>query len=87
VARRLNQALLASCQSAWRRLETLIAASGADSRHHFVVVIPVTDSPQQLRTCLDGLRELCSLYGIYPIHLGIIMVFNMEIGMVTPRWA
>ena len=22
--------------------------------------------------------------GIYPIHLGIIMVFKMEIGMITP---
>jgi len=58
-----NEALLPSYQSAWRRLETLIAARGADSRHHFVIVIPVADSPQQLQTCLDSLLELCNLYG------------------------
>ena len=79
-----NEALLASYQSAGRRLETLIAARGADSRHHFIIVIPVADSPQQLRTCLDSLLELCGLFGIDPIHLGIIMVVNMEIGMITP---
>jgi len=58
-----NEALLPSYQSAWRRLETLIAARGADSRHHFVIVIPVADSPQQLQACLDSLLELCNLYG------------------------
>ncbi|MCL5059820.1 MAG: hypothetical protein M1449_04485 [Candidatus Thermoplasmatota archaeon] len=58
-----DESLLPSYQSAWRRLETLIAARGADRRHHFVVVIPVADSPQQLRACLDSLLDLCNLYG------------------------
>jgi len=58
-----NASLLASYQSAWRRLETLIAARGNDRRHHFVLVIPVADSPAQLRRCLASLVELCRLYG------------------------
>jgi len=58
-----NESLLPSYQSAWRRLEALIAARGDDRRHPFVLVIPVADSPQQLRTCLDSLLELCTLYG------------------------
>jgi hypothetical protein len=58
-----NEALLPSYQSAWRRLETLIAARGTDGRHHFVIVIPVADSPQLLRACLGSLLDLCNLYG------------------------
>ena len=58
-----NESLLPSYQSAWRRLETLIAARGGDRRHHFVLVIPVADSPAQLRRCLASLLALCRLYG------------------------
>lgn len=58
-----NESLLASYQSAWRRLEALIAARGVDSRHRFALVIPVADNPQQLRVCLDSLLELCNVYG------------------------
>jgi hypothetical protein len=58
-----NEALLPSYQSAWRRLETLIAARGDDRRHAFMLVIPVADSPQQLRACLASLVELGNLYG------------------------
>ncbi|MBU1396716.1 MAG: hypothetical protein KKE84_11360 [Gammaproteobacteria bacterium] len=58
-----NASLLASYQSAWRRLETLIAARGGDRRHQFVLVIPVADSPAQLRRCLASLLELCRAFG------------------------
>ncbi len=59
-----NDKLLASYQAAWRRLEALIAASAtADRRHGFVLVIPVADSPRQLRACLASLLELCAAYG------------------------
>lgn len=58
-----DASLLASYQSAWRRLETLIAARGDDRRHHFVLVIPVADSPAQLRRCLASLLELCRAFG------------------------
>jgi len=58
-----NASLLASYQSAWRRLEALIAARGNDRRHRFVLVIPVADSPAQLQRCLTSLLELCHAYG------------------------
>lgn len=58
-----NPSLLQSYQSAWRRLEALIAARGDDRRHHFVIVIPVADSPAQLRRCLASLLELCGAFG------------------------
>ena len=57
-----NEHLLQSYQSAWRRLEALIAARGDDRRHRFVLVIPVADSPAQLRRCLASLLELCRAY-------------------------
>jgi hypothetical protein len=58
-----NERLLPSYQAAWRRLEALIAARGDDHRHHFVLVVPVADSPAQLRRCLASLLDLCRLYG------------------------
>jgi hypothetical protein len=57
-----NENLLASYQSAWRRLEELLAKQDA-ARHHFVIVIPVADSPIHLRDCLASLLELCRAYG------------------------
>ena len=58
-----NEHLLPSYQSAWRRLEDLIARQGDDWRHHFLIVIPVADSPVHLRDCLQSLLELCRAYG------------------------
>ena len=58
-----NEKLLPSYQAAWRRLEALIQAKGEDRRHGFVIVIPVADSPQHLRTCLTSLLDLCRTYG------------------------
>ncbi len=57
-----NQNLLASYQSAWRRLEALLEQQ-ATERHHFVIIIPVADSPIHLRDCLASLLELCRAYG------------------------
>ncbi|HQT30655.1 MAG TPA: hypothetical protein PLE48_06370 [Thiobacillus sp.] len=56
-----NAALLPSYQSAWRRLETLLAKRN-DPRHRFILVIPVADSPVQLQRCLDSLLELCRAF-------------------------
>jgi hypothetical protein len=62
-----NENLLASYQSAWRRLEALIAAGGQvggePDRHHFVIAIPVADSPIHLKDCLASLLQLCRAYG------------------------
>jgi hypothetical protein len=57
-----HETLLASYQSAWRRLEALLEQQGAE-RHHFVIIIPVADSPIHLRDCLASLLELCRAYG------------------------
>jgi hypothetical protein len=57
-----NENLLASYQSAWRRLEALLEQQ-ATERHHFVIIIPVADSPIHLRDCLASLLELCRAYG------------------------
>ena len=59
----LNEVLLAPYQAAFRELERLIAACGEDSRHRFVLVIPVADSPLHLQDCLSSLLELCTAYG------------------------
>lgn len=57
-----SEILLASYQSAWRRLEGLLEQQGT-LRHHFVIVIPVADSPIHLRDCLASLLGLCRAYG------------------------
>ena len=66
-----NAPLLQSYQSAWRRLEALIAARGDDRRHHFVLIIPVADSPAQLRRCLTSLIELCRTFGYGGMQEGV----------------
>jgi hypothetical protein len=58
-----NDRLLASYQAAWRRLEALLAQTGTEARHHFLIVIPVADSPVHLRDCLQSLLELCRTFG------------------------
>ncbi|MCP5305331.1 MAG: hypothetical protein H6953_07785 [Chromatiaceae bacterium] len=64
-----EQPLLAY-QSAYRELERLIAARGDDRRHHFVILIPVADSPGHLRDCLSSLLEQCRLYGYGGMQAG-----------------
>ncbi|MCB1922144.1 MAG: hypothetical protein KDJ27_00115 [Gammaproteobacteria bacterium] len=54
---------LEAYQAAYRDLEAAIAAAGDDQRHHFIIVIPVADSPQHLQTCLTSLLQQCQAYG------------------------
>jgi hypothetical protein len=61
---------LADYQAAHRKLEDLIAATGADRRHKFVVVVPVADRPQHIATCLDSLLALCRAYGYGGVRNG-----------------
>ena len=58
----VDPTLLPSYQAAFRELEALIAEHGDDRRHHFVIVIPVADSPRHLHNCLDSLLALCRSY-------------------------
>jgi len=58
-----DETLLAAYQSAWRQWESMHAACGDDRRHHFVLIIPVADSPVHLKACLHSLLELCRAFG------------------------
>lgn len=64
----LNESLLASYQTAFRRLEQLLAGQ---QRHKFVIVIPVADRPQHLQACLGSLLEQCQAFGYGGISNGI----------------
>jgi len=63
----LNEPRLGAYQAAYRQLEALladsIAAGEPDTRHDFVLIIPVADRPQHLKSCLDSLLALCRAYG------------------------
>ncbi len=64
-------------QQAFRELETLIASTGRDDRHSFVVTIPVADRPRHLQDCLNSLLELCHAFGYggqYNDHFRKLMV-------------
>jgi hypothetical protein len=65
-----DESRLADYQAAFRRLEQLIDEAGADARHKFVIVIPVADRPQHLRSCLDSVLELCRTFGYGGIEDG-----------------
>ena len=68
----LDASVLADYQAAFRDLEDLYSAQDRDQdlRHHFVVVIPVADSPRHLGTCLDSLLTLCRSYGYGGLYQG-----------------
>ncbi len=54
-----NHPLLADYQALGRMQQQLWSSQTEDQRHHFVLVIPVADRPQQLRDCLHSLLMLC----------------------------
>lgn len=47
----------------YRELEDLYSRNPADSRHHFLVVVPVADRPSMLRDCLESLIAQCEDFG------------------------
>jgi hypothetical protein len=51
----LDPARVEQCHVLFAEMEGHIAAAGYDQRHTVVVVVPVADRPQQLRTCLLSL--------------------------------
>ncbi|MGB5425383.1 MAG: hypothetical protein WBN95_01230, partial [Gammaproteobacteria bacterium] len=51
----LDPARLDLYHALFAEMEDYLAAAGNDTRHTLVVVIPVADRPQQLRTCLTSL--------------------------------
>ena len=55
-------ALLASYQALFREQEALIAQRGSDTRHRFILAIPIADRPPHLRACLESIYQLCTLF-------------------------
>ena len=57
-----NEITLEQYHAAFQQMEQLIASKGADRRHEFIIVIPVADRPQHLKSCLDSLLHLCKTF-------------------------
>lgn len=57
------EALLGDYQALHREMEAVIAASGADGRHEFLIGIPVADRPEHLRACLESIETVCRRFG------------------------
>lgn len=68
----LNESLLEPYQAAFRRLEQLLAEQRRpekDTRHKFVIVIPVADRPQHLQACLGSLLDQAVLHSVlWPVE-------------------
>ncbi|MCK5382597.1 MAG: hypothetical protein KAJ65_02460 [Gammaproteobacteria bacterium] len=62
----LNPALVKDLHALFAEMEGHIAAAGNDRRHHFWVVVPVADRPQQLRACLLSLVGMLQDFSIRP---------------------
>jgi hypothetical protein len=59
--------LLASYQALFREQEALIRqrcqnAHTGDDRNHFILSIPVADRPPHLRSCLESIYQVCTLF-------------------------
>jgi len=46
----------------FQELEVLISLKGDDERYEFVIVIPVADRPQHLKSCLASILNLCKCF-------------------------
>lgn len=57
-----NESLIQQYQQLFQELEELLALKGNDTRHKFVIVIPVADRPRHLQSCLDSLLTLCQAF-------------------------
>ena len=70
--------LLTLQRNLYRELEYLLAFEETDTRHHFLVVIPVADRPAMLSNCLESLIEQCRIfqYGGSTVHAPSMPVYN-----------
>ena len=58
-----DDSLIELYQQLFREMERQFTPQESAERHHFTVVIPVADRPQQLGNCIDTLFELCKRFG------------------------
>jgi len=56
-------ALLADYQALFREQDALIRQRGHDTRHRFLLAIPVADRPPHLKACLESILQVCTLFG------------------------
>ena len=73
-----SEDLLCLQRDLYRELEYLLFFEQADTRYHFLVVIPVADRPVMLKNCLASLIEQCSIfqYGGLSINIHGEPVYN-----------
>jgi hypothetical protein len=57
-----NDTLIRQYQQLFQELEALYTLHGNDTRHKFVIVIPVADRPRHLQSCLASLLTLCQSF-------------------------
>jgi len=74
-----NAAELSVYQKLFREMEQVIGHLEEDNRSHFFVVIPVADSPQQLKSCLQSLYSQCQLYHYGGVTEGVFNKINIVI--------
>ena len=70
-AREFDEDLLSLQRDLYIELEYLLAFGHADTRHHFLVVIPIADRPIMLKNCFESLIEQCRTfqYGEFTINI------------------
>jgi len=61
------------CHALFTEMENHIAAAGNDARHKLVVVVPVADRPQQLRTCLMSLTGAAQAFHFSADKLALVI--------------
>jgi len=49
-------------QQLFHELESIYAETNNDTRHHFIIAIPVADRPQHLEQCLKSILGLCKKF-------------------------
>ena len=57
-----DEDLLSFQRDLYMELEYILSFGHADTRHHFLVVIPVADRPIMLKNCLESLVEQCRIF-------------------------
>lgn len=58
----MDEARTEQYQLLFQELEDLLALQGHDSRHKFIIVIPIADRPRHLQSCLQSLLTLCHAF-------------------------
>ncbi len=75
-----NTETIENYQQLFHELENNIESVNiADSRHKFIIAIPVADRPRHLKTCLQSILTLCDNYKYGGLHNGLYNKINVLI--------